>query len=557
MRRVAAVWGLGCAVLLGGVGCGTSDGSATGDADAAVADSGGGDASGDVGSDTPGADVDEDAAPDAATDADATVEPDADATVEPDADATIEPDVDADADTDADVGFDADTGGVPDADLCSLDCPCDAVCEDGVVTIFGGGEGWEGPCGDEPECPGPVEMLCANGCADVAPDDTCRAAREALGTGEPTSLCAPPALPACDDGPGNGEILRDIAWGDDDERQILDLYLPAEMAEPGPLFVWIHGGGWRGGSHSSVPPDIRRLVARGITVASISYRLSDTSFPTTISDTRAAVRWLEGQADTYGYDGTRIGVGGSSAGGHLAAMLGVASDVEGLDLDEDLAGPEVGLVIDFFGPSELLAMDDDAVANGCPDGALCHDCVGSPEGLLVDCEGELSTCAETATLASPLTHVTSRDAPFVILHGDEDCTVPTPQGPRLHDALVAAGVESTLIVTEGAGHNTGAVGTDEAWDVIFAAVDTHLLGCERPEPEPTDLEALFGACMADACEDEATACADMPGCAEVEACIVDCFGTMGCVAGCIDGVDRDVLLVHRPMYDCGIDARCY
>jgi acetyl esterase/lipase len=176
-------------------------------------------------------------------------------------------------------------------------------------------------------------------------------------------------------------------------------------------------------------------------------------------------------------DPERIAAGGTSAGGHLAAMLGVASEIEALDLDASLPPPVVKLVIDFFGPSELGAMDADAATNGCPPGSLCHDCPGSPEVKLVDCRGNLSTCAAAADAASPVSYASSDDPPFVVLHGTSDCTVPFPQGERMHQALIDAGAVSSFVETPGAGHSLAQVATPQAWQTVYDAVDEHLIGC--------------------------------------------------------------------------------
>lgn len=357
-----------------------------------------------------------------------------------------------------------------------------------------------------------------------------------------------------------GESYPELAWGDpEDPLQYLSLQVP-ELAqgERAPLFVWIHGGGWRTGDYRSYPNQLRELLRRGVAVASVEYRRSDTPFPTTISDVRAALRWLQANADSYHLRADRIAVGGSSAGGHLAAMLGLASDVEGLDLEPGLSGPRIQLVVDVFGPADLLAMDEDAAANSCGQDALCHNCEGSPESLLVDCEGELMSCQATATLASPLTHVTADDPPFLVLHGAVDCSVPTPQGVRLHEALRAAGVSSELHITPDAGHNVGQVVTPELWQRVYQVVDEHLLGCQRDsDPVVPPVGAELDACLYEQCTELAQACEASPACLELEACLRDCLGTQGCVAGCTQGVDNATRNTHRAMYDCGRPAGCY
>src|SRR5262249_8742983 len=110
---------------------------------------------------------------------------------------------------------------------------------------------------------------------------------------------------------------------DGDSAQELDIYFPEKRAEkPQPLLVWIHGGSWQGGSKTQVP--YLSQLARGFIVASIEYRFSQKAlFPAQIQDCQAAIRWLRANAKKYNIDPNRVGVGGASAGGHLAALVGV------------------------------------------------------------------------------------------------------------------------------------------------------------------------------------------------------------------------------------------
>ena len=361
-------------------------------------------------------------------------------------------------------------------------------------------------------------------------------------------------LPQCQGGPfGVGETQRALAYGAD-PRQILDLYLPQRPENiPAPLFVWIHGGGWQGGSLGGVPPAILALRARGMAVASLEYRLSDTPFPTTISDVRDAIRWLRDNAEALGVDPGHFVAGGSSAGGHLTAMLAVASDVQALDLQSSAVSPALQAAVVIFGPSDLLNMDGDTEANGCPAEALCHDCVGSPESKLVDCEAELSTCAETANLASPTTHVTSDDPPTLVLHGTADCTVATPQGRRLYDALSEAGVATELVEVDGAGHSVGEVLDAESLAAIDGWLDRHIFGCTSPEPAPSPL----AACLTESCPELAQACQVDPVCLEIETCLRACLGEAGCVASCTQSEAPASVGTHRAMFTCGDSAGCY
>ena len=104
----------------------------------------------------------------------------------------------------------------------------------------------------------------------------------------------------------------------------LDLYLPEAPEGLAPLVLWVHGGGWRAGSKD--PTYAPEALGEAYAVASIDYRLSQEAvFPAQIHDVKAAVRFLRGNAETYGLDPERFGAWGSSAGGHLVACSPAAS----------------------------------------------------------------------------------------------------------------------------------------------------------------------------------------------------------------------------------------
>lgn len=249
----------------------------------------------------------------------------------------------------------------------------------------------------------------------------------------------------------NATRLRDLPYVKAGHaRQKLDLYLPKDRDEASrlPVVVWIHGGGWRAGSKSQCP--ILAMVQRGYAVASIGYRLSgDAIFPAQIHDCKTAIRWLRVNAEKYGLDPARFGVWGSSAGGHLAALVGTSAGVtalEGAELGHADASSRVQAVCDWFGPTELQLMNEHAGDNG----ALDHDAATSPESKLLG--APLPTANAQAKLASPLTHVTKDDPPMMLVHGKVDRLVSWRQSDVLYQQLQRAEVESTLKIVPGAGH---------------------------------------------------------------------------------------------------------
>jgi len=287
--------------------------------------------------------------------------------------------------------------------------------------------------------------------------------------------------------PDSVRLIPDVRYADtDNPRQRLDLYLPkqSKSKKPLPVVVFIHGGGWRNGDKAGGRARVAPFVASGeYAAASIGYRLSgEAIWPAQIHDCKAAIRWLRGNAQKHGLDPDRIGVWGTSAGGHLVALLGVSGDVRELEgklgkhLDQS---SRVACVVDFFGPTLLGSMPGKARP-------------GSAESLLLG--GLASERPEVAKQASAVTHASRGDAPFLILHGTNDRVVPYKQSELLQAALEKAGVPSLFVRVEGGGHGFRGKAIDARVRDYFAL---HLLRKEvtvtdeavKPEPSRRGLRA--------------------------------------------------------------------
>jgi acetyl esterase/lipase len=233
--------------------------------------------------------------------------------------------------------------------------------------------------------------------------------------------------------------------------------------------VWVHGGAWLAGSKAGGPGPI--LAAEGYFVASIEYRLSgEATFPAQIEDCKCAIRYLRAHARKYNIDPNRIGAWGSSAGGHLVALLGTSGGVKGLEGKggwQDQSS-RVQAVCDWFGPTDFPKMGG------------WHDAANSPEQRLLG--GSYTEKADLVRAANPITHVTPDDPPLLIMHGENDNTVPINQSELLHEALKKASVEVTFVRVKNAGHGfplrSGARATepsgDEIRQQIIAFFDKHL-----------------------------------------------------------------------------------
>lgn len=161
-------------------------------------------------------------------------------------------------------------------------------------------------------------------------------------------------------------LLAGAAWADTqtdieyarvgDVSLKLDLHRP-QAGNP-PLIVYVHGGAWRAGSKSDVP--IAPLLDQGFAIASVDYRLStQAQFPAQAHDIKAAIRFIRANAARLHVETEKIAIVGSSAGGHLAALVGVTNGAEALEgevgthLDQS---SDVACIISLYGASNLQSI---------------------------------------------------------------------------------------------------------------------------------------------------------------------------------------------------------
>ena len=274
-------------------------------------------------------------------------------------------------------------------------------------------------------------------------------------------------------------LHRDIEYARAGEKSLLlDIYLPKAESHP-PLVVWIHGGAWRKGSKGG-GGRIRWMTEHGYALADINYRLSQEAvFPAQIHDCKAAIRWLRAHAERYGYNAARIGVAGSSAGGHLVAMLGTSGDVK--DLEGDLGGhldqsSRVQAVRDMWGPTDFLQMGGR------------HNRPDSPESQLIG--GPIQENKEKVAIANPITYVSKDDPPFLLLHGDKDGAVPISQSELFKQSLDKTRIAVEFRVLRGAGHGGRGFPTSKMNKMILTFFDRHLRHAEVP-PDNSGFVSLF------------------------------------------------------------------
>lgn len=252
---------------------------------------------------------------------------------------------------------------------------------------------------------------------------------------------------------------------------LMDLRVP-DGSGPHPVIVYLHSGAWIMGDRFGGPAV--RQASRGYAVASIEYRLAPQHiWPAQVEDTKAAIRWLRANAARFRLDPERIGIFGTSAGGHIGSVAATSNGVgwlEGLALGNPQFPSGVKAVVDLYGPTDLLRIEEDKLPCIPLDGNLPW----MPMSQLMGCP--IQQCQEWTRTASPMSWVTADDPPFLIMHGMLDCLVPFQQSIALHDHLRAAGVDSTLVLIPKGDHGGRVFDEPQYQSMVDAFLDTHLRG---------------------------------------------------------------------------------
>ena len=261
-----------------------------------------------------------------------------------------------------------------------------------------------------------------------------------------------------------GTAYMGVKYSDVSESDYLNLYVPDGDA-PAPLIVVVHGGGFVMNDCESRQAELFYQYFRdhGYACATVNYRLAqEAKFPAAVQDVKAAVRFLKANAESYGYDASRVTIWGESAGGYLAVMAGVTTDEEFNDLpfigEDALVEPvsaKVDVVLDYYGAVRLESQAERnaafrelgvpgfvvSIANGwltsaikdMPEFESCEDAwIGKRIDVLTE---------EEFQAIQPLHYAEKNmnadtDMDVLIWHGDADITVPWTQSQALYDILL-------------------------------------------------------------------------------------------------------------------------
>ncbi|MBP2630734.1 MAG: lipase [Firmicutes bacterium] len=255
--------------------------------------------------------------------------------------------------------------------------------------------------------------------------------------------------------------------------------LKPQTKEKLPGVVFITGGGFIHANKDSYIQQRMELAEAGYVVASVEYRVAPTAtFPQPLEDVKSAIRYLKEHAEEFNLDPNNIGVMGESAGGYLSAMVGTTNGTKTFDKGDNLnQNSDVKAAVDIYGLSDLTRVGSD-FSKEIQDK---HKSAGATEALWVDGspifggkDGGILTDPEKATAANPMTYISKKSAPFLLMHGNKDTLVSPSQTEILNQALLDHRIESTRYIVNGAQHGGVYWVQPEVMNVVIDFFNKHL-----------------------------------------------------------------------------------
>ena len=237
------------------------------------------------------------------------------------------------------------------------------------------------------------------------------------------------------------DSMLDMTYASYEGRTLkLDLYKPREKLGKLPAIVCIHGGGWAKGSRKSYTKVAQAIAAHGYVAVTISYRLSgEAVFPAAIMDCKAAVRFLRAHAQTLGINPDKIGAIGSSAGGHLAALLATSYGAEELEGSGGYAAfsSQIQAVVPMAAQTDFLSARNRQVSE---ERLIWKQFMG----------GTQEEKPDAYQLASPIEHLNFADPPCFLISGEMDDE--STRGAKFRKRMNQLVISSEIEIIEGAPH---------------------------------------------------------------------------------------------------------
>ena len=268
-------------------------------------------------------------------------------------------------------------------------------------------------------------------------------------------LLAAVSSPALAQTPKVVATQKDVAYNGAHAAQKLDVYL-AQSDAPLPAMIFIHGGGWRGGSKNSVPGWLMNAVRdRWLSVVSVEYRFTDVGpHPAQVNDCLRAIQFVRHNAAKWNLDPQRIGVTGGSAGGHLSLWVALHDDAAVAESNDPVErqSSRVACAVSFAGPTDWSLLSELEHKHPAYRQLLGYE-PGTPAKEM-DAKAKVDV--------SPISFASKDDPPVLQVHGDKDDIVPIEHARNMNERLKSVGVKTELVIIAGANHGVAGAGPQVA-----------------------------------------------------------------------------------------------
>lgn len=256
----------------------------------------------------------------------------------------------------------------------------------------------------------------------------------------------------------------DVKYGSAQEQK-LDIYSQGQwIGEPyywksdsikHPTLVYIHGGGWLGGSKDQITPFIISYLQRGWNVVNVDYRTGEGTAPLAVDDCMEAIQWISRNAKNYNIDRNQVVISGESAGGHLALITGLLNSIPGSHKYYSGDSLKIKAIVNWFGITDIAGVDNFYKKQN-QESNYASIWVGNPNRM-----------DSISNTFSPVKRITTSTPPIISIHGKKDSVVPFVQAVTLHDLLTKAGIKNELVAIDDGKH----LGfTDKEYQYIYTRI---------------------------------------------------------------------------------------
>jgi len=269
--------------------------------------------------------------------------------------------------------------------------------------------------------------------------------------------------------PKGTQLYSNIPYANDTlKSHQLDIFVPAGTAKTHPVILWLHSGGWRAGGKQGdmyyMSNTLKALIKNSYAIIAINYRYSTSAiFPAQIRDCNQAMEFIYNNAGKYQLDRQRIAIMGFSAGGHLAALMGLSNnnDIPDFYLSGKKPGFRISAVIDYFGLSDFYLIPHAEYKKTTNGPGLLFGAAMADKPALVK-------------QATPLSYIDRADPPFLIIHGNKDEQMDVRQSVTLNDSLRSHGVTTRLMLINGGPHGGEMFDTDSVTHTVVRFLNSYL-----------------------------------------------------------------------------------